>query len=242
MVRLPSVGADQDTWGDLLNQYLEVSHTDTGRMKPLVVLYPFDTSITPNIDTTEIADVGALSADIAIANPTGTPVDGQVLTFRLAQDSTGGRAITWDTLYAFDTSTTVPTIPSAMNAVWEISFRWNATTSLWQLSENSASVTISNISAAAAVTLTSWTYAQTFALTTITRDMNETIVSASIVWPDGSTGTFTTDTASAIFPGAIDAYHVTYVPVSGPTSTVTQPLLTRDATGAVTAQPVLVIT
>jgi hypothetical protein len=89
--------------------------------------------------------------------------------------------------------------------------------------------------------LTTWTNSGSYSLTGITRDSNEAITTATIVWPDGSTGVFTSDTLSTDYPGAIDAYHVTYVPASGPTKTITQSLLTRDASGAVTAQPILTI-
>lgn len=90
--------------------------------------------------------------------------------------------------------------------------------------------------------LLAWAYAQAFRLTTATRDANEAITAATIAWPDGSTGTFTTDTASVAFPGAIDAWHATYVPASGATKTVTQTAVTRDTAGAVTAQPALAVT
>jgi asparagine N-glycosylation enzyme membrane subunit Stt3 len=90
--------------------------------------------------------------------------------------------------------------------------------------------------------LLGWAYAQAFQLVTATRDANGAITTASVVWPDGATGTFTTDTASTAFPGAIDAYHVTYVQ-GATTLTVTQPAVTRDGTtGAVTAQPALAVT
>lgn len=88
--------------------------------------------------------------------------------------------------------------------------------------------------------LLQWAYAQTFRLVSATRDTNEAIVTASIIWPDGSTGTFTTDVASTSFPGAIDAWHATYVN-NGVTKTVTQPAVTRDTNGAVTAQPAITI-
>lgn len=93
------------------------------------------------------------------------------------------------------------------------------------------------------VGLLAWTYAQAFRLVSATRDANGAITTASVVWPDGSTGTFTTDTASTSFPGAIDAYHVTYVNGATGTKTLTQVAVTRDSTtGAVTAQPALVVT
>jgi hypothetical protein len=88
--------------------------------------------------------------------------------------------------------------------------------------------------------LLAWAYASSFQLVSAIRDSNDAIVSASIVWPDGATGAFTTDIASVDFPGAIDAWHATYVNGST-TKTVTQPVVSRDAGGAVTVQPAITI-
>lgn len=88
-------------------------------------------------------------------------------------------------------------------------------------------------------TLLAWAYAQSFQLVSATRDANGAITTASIVWPDGTAGVFTTDIASTAFPGAIDAWHATYA--GTPAKTVTQPAVTRDANGAVTAQPAITI-
>jgi hypothetical protein len=85
-----------------------------------------------------------------------------------------------------------------------------------------------------------WAMAESFQLVSATRDANGAIVTANIAWPDGATGVFTTDVASVAFPGAIDAWHATYV-VEGTTLTVTQPAVTRDANGAVTVQPAITI-
>lgn len=90
------------------------------------------------------------------------------------------------------------------------------------------------------VTLNQWGLVQAFQLVSATRDSNGAIVSASIVWPDGSTGTFTTDVASVNFPGAVDAWHATYVYAAG-MLTIRQPAITRDTKGAVTIQPALTI-
>lgn len=75
---------------------------------------------------------------------------------------------------------------------------------------------------------------------TITRDSNEAATSAPVTWPDGSPGTYTADTLSTAFPGAVDAYHITYG--SPVTKTYTQPAITRDAAGAATAVPAIVVT
>lgn len=89
--------------------------------------------------------------------------------------------------------------------------------------------------------LKTWTVSEAYAVASVTRDSNRAIATASVIWPDGLTGAFTTDTPSTEFPGAIDAYHVTYV-WSGGSKTITQAAVTRDALGAVTAQPEPVVT
>lgn len=87
--------------------------------------------------------------------------------------------------------------------------------------------------------LETWASAQTFQLVSATRDANSAIVSATIVWPDGISGVFTTDIFSVDFPGAIDAWHATYA--GNPAKLITQTVVTRDANGAVTAQPAITI-
>jgi hypothetical protein len=61
-----------------------------------------------------------------------------------------------------------------------------------------------------------------------------------VIWPDGATGAYTATTVSTAFPGAVDAYTVTYV--GSTTKTVTQPAVTRDSTtGAVTTRPAMTV-
>lgn len=64
-------------------------------------------------------------------------------------------------------------------------------------------------------------------------------VSASVKWPNGVVGVYS-GTASTAFPGAVDAYTITYA--GTPTVTVTQPAVTRNAAGNVTNSPALTIT
>lgn len=71
----------------------------------------------------------------------------------------------------------------------------------------------------------------------VTRDANGAVTTASVVWPDGSPGTFTTDAIDA--SGAISGYHITYG--SPVTQTYTQPTITRDSSGAATIVPQIVV-
>lgn len=69
----------------------------------------------------------------------------------------------------------------------------------------------------------------------VTRDAGGAPLSASVEWPDGVTGTFT-GTPSPTFAGALDSYTITHG-----TKTYTQPIVTRNASGAITNQPAIVL-
>lgn len=73
---------------------------------------------------------------------------------------------------------------------------------------------------------------------TITRDANNVVTTSDVVWPDGSTGTFTATTVNSTFK-CVDAYTVTYV--NGATKTVTQSAVTRNTGGYVTTYPVATV-
>lgn len=74
----------------------------------------------------------------------------------------------------------------------------------------------------------------------IVRDANGAATSAPVVWPDGTVGTYTATTVSVAFPGAVDAYTITYG--SPLIRTYTQPAVTRDGNGAVTVRPAITVT
>lgn len=95
------------------------------------------------------------------------------------------------------------------------------------------------VGAATTTQLVAWALVQAFSIVAATRNANDAITSASILWPDGTGGTYTADTLSATFLGATDAWHATYN--GTPAKTITQPAVTRNANGAVTAQPAITI-
>lgn len=73
----------------------------------------------------------------------------------------------------------------------------------------------------------------------VTNDVDGAPVSASVLWPDGVTGTYA-GTASTEFPGAVDAYTVTRT--GAPVLTYTQPSVTRDpVTGYITNRPPITV-
>ncbi|HET8661035.1 MAG TPA: hypothetical protein VFM55_18820 [Micromonosporaceae bacterium] len=73
----------------------------------------------------------------------------------------------------------------------------------------------------------------------VTRDASDAVTSAPVVWPDGTSGTYTATSVSSANPGAVDAYTVTWV--GSTTKTATQSAVTRNASGAVTNRPAMTV-
>lgn len=71
----------------------------------------------------------------------------------------------------------------------------------------------------------------------VTLDADDFVTSAAVVWPDGSPGTLTITSRDA--NGAVLGYNITYG--SPVTATYTQPTITRNANGAATNVPAIVI-
>jgi len=102
-----------------------------------------------------------------------------------------------------------------------------------------AAAATATVGASSNIQILNWAYVQSFAVISAARNANNVITTASIIWPDGATGTFTADTINTTF-NAIDAWHATHI-LSGVTKTVTQTAVTRNASGAVTAQPAITL-
>jgi hypothetical protein len=96
------------------------------------VTVAYAATVTPNADTTDVLNIGALTNNITVANPTGTPVDGQNLRVRFRQDGTGGWTSTFGANFAFGTDVTTALIPTTASAKYEMLFTWNATDSKWR--------------------------------------------------------------------------------------------------------------
>lgn len=86
-------------------------------------------------------------------------------------------------------------------------------------------------------TLKMWTEGEAYEATSITRDSDGVVTTATVAWPDGSAGTFTTTTKNTTWL-AVDAFTVTHTD-SG--KTVTQAAVTRNSAGEVTTKPALTV-
>ena len=92
-------------------------------------------TVTPNADTARNLVIGALTGNLIIANPTGTPVDCQSLRVRVKQDGTGGRTVTLGNAYRLPTGGTID-IASGAGKTTRLLFEYNATDSKWDVIGN----------------------------------------------------------------------------------------------------------
>lgn len=90
---------------------------------------------------------------------------------------------------------------------------------------------------ASAAVLKAWAEGGDYELTAVTVDSDEVITTATVKWPDGSAGTFTTTTKNTTWL-SVDAYTISHT-TSG--KTVTQTAVTRNSNGTVTTKPALTV-
>lgn len=101
MSRLPTVGADDGNWGNVLNDYLGVEHDSDGQHvlgTGLVTENVNNVSSSGTAQTLPAPDVATinnitLTDNCEITLPTA--VAGQSLALILKQDENGGRTVTW---------------------------------------------------------------------------------------------------------------------------------------------------
>lgn len=99
-----------------------------------IAAYPYATSITPAITTgvDQVANMGTLTGALTLNAPTGTPTDGQKITFRWAENGIGGYAITRNAIYAFGTDVTDALVPTVASSKWEEVWEYNAADVKWR--------------------------------------------------------------------------------------------------------------
>jgi hypothetical protein len=98
------------------------------RINPRVTTVSAPTTITPNADTDDQYNAVSLSSTtLTIANPTGTPTDGQRLTLRLSGSIT--TTITWNAIY-IGRGISLPTTLASFSYIGCI---YNAASSSWDV-------------------------------------------------------------------------------------------------------------
>ena len=81
MARLPQLGGDEGTWGEVLNDFLLETHNTDGTLKPAVVT---STNLAPNaVSSSALSSNSVTSTELAVSGG----IDGQVLTKDSGQTS-----------------------------------------------------------------------------------------------------------------------------------------------------------
>lgn len=148
--------------------------------------------------------------------------------------------LTVATLYTDRTKVGAASNPVDVDAAGNLEFFADPGTYVLSIRESGTEVATNTVIVSPdATAIETWVAAGAFDMVSITYDATYTSVisTASVVWPDGSVGTFTTTDINETWE-AIDAFTVTH---SGSGKTVTQAAVTRNASGLVTAKPALSI-
>lgn len=76
-----------------------------------------------------------LGGNRTMGNPSGmtSAMDGRVIVFRIKQDATGSRTISWDTKYRFSASVPSPTLTTTANKTDYVGFVYNAADDKWDV-------------------------------------------------------------------------------------------------------------
>lgn len=112
-----------------------ITGANNGNTIGIVNTVSYSATVTPavgNFGSDITYNIGTLTGNLTVGSPTGTPFDGQKLFFRLVQDGTGSRTVTWNAVYAFGTDITAAMEPTTGGSKWERAFRWNAADNKWR--------------------------------------------------------------------------------------------------------------
>lgn len=100
------------------------------RIDPRVTSATSAASLTPDISAADIYAYTALAVNLTINAPTGTPVDGNKLMFRLLDNGTP-RTLTWNATYTV-IGVTLPTTTSASKTTY-VGCIYNAANTRWDV-------------------------------------------------------------------------------------------------------------
>lgn len=89
---------------------------------------------TPDADTDSHLRVqqSEVTGNVTINNPTGTPVDGQLLTVEIEQHGVTVRSVVWGTTYIFENGTDLD-LTQTINVVDKYTFQYSSSTANWQV-------------------------------------------------------------------------------------------------------------
>jgi hypothetical protein len=97
---------------------------------PRVIALTDAATITSNCETTDVATV-TLAGNRTLGAPSGTPMNGQRLQYRVRQDATGSRTLAYNAIFRFGADVVQPLLSTTPAKTDYILFQYNATDSRW---------------------------------------------------------------------------------------------------------------
>jgi hypothetical protein len=97
---------------------------------PRVTVLADAATITSNCDTTDIATV-VLAGNRTLGAPSGNPQNGQRVQYRVRQDATGSRTLSYNAIFRFGTDVTSPTLTTTAAKTDYLLFEYNSTDARW---------------------------------------------------------------------------------------------------------------
>lgn len=121
------------TSGQVLTSYGGSPPAWAAALGTRVVVIADATSVTFNVDTTDIATQANTQAigTLTINAPTGTPVNGQKIIFRLI--STNVQTFSWNAAFVGSTDLVLPATSTGSSKYDYMGFIYNSTAAKWQL-------------------------------------------------------------------------------------------------------------
>jgi len=101
------------------------------RVDPRSITTTSTATLTPDVSVDDVFTVTAQAATITLANPTGTPVEGQKIIVRIKDNGTA-RSILYGTQYRGSTDLALPTTTTISRTIY-LGFIYNSTDTKWDL-------------------------------------------------------------------------------------------------------------
>lgn len=134
-VNSPSINVTTNT-DSTLQSDINFAYTDTltrtlsnKRITTRIVSITSSATPTPNADITDQYNITALAANATIGAPTGTPTDGQILSFRIKDNATA-RTLAWNAIFRGSTDFALPST-TVISKTMYVYFKYNSTDTKW---------------------------------------------------------------------------------------------------------------
>lgn len=125
----PTSPVNGDEWTTTVGKFVRINGV-TYNMTRLVFALTDAAIIAVDAAVGDVFTV-TLAGNRTMGAPTN-PIDGRTALFRVRQDATGSRTLTWNAAFAFATNLPVPVLSTAANKVDYVGFIYNGVTAKWE--------------------------------------------------------------------------------------------------------------